>query len=131
MYALPLWLGAFELTVHQAMKEKDPDGFLAPGLMLSAIALLIPLCLAAKEPDGLTTARQRLKYRCDIGLILVAASLAVLGMPVWHQILGASLTGGQNGLPALELLNWGSTKSIAMLYYFLAVGLTELKRLTT
>ncbi|MDR5833130.1 hypothetical protein [Caballeronia sp. LZ034LL] len=131
MYVLPLWLGAFELTVHQAMKEKDPDAFLAPGLMLGAIALLIPLCLAAKAPDELTAARQRFKYQCDIALILLAATLAVAGMPIWHQILGASLSGDPETLTVLVLLSWSSPKAFAMLYYFLAVSLTELKRLTS
>jgi hypothetical protein len=129
MYALPLWLGAFELTVHQAMKENDPEAFVAPGLMLSAIALLIPLCLAQRKPQGLTPGFHKLKYSCDIALIAAAAVLAVSGMPLWHHLLGASLTGVVDGLPALTLLNWGPSKSVAMLYYFIAVGLTELKRL--
>lgn len=82
IYALPFWLRALELTVHRAMKEKEPDAFLALGLMLSAIALLILLCLRACRTgwrDDETI--QRLRYRCDIGLIAVAAALAVIGVP--------------------------------------------------
>ena len=131
MYVLPFWLGSFEYTVHQAMKEKDPEAFLAPGLMLSAIALLIPLCLARKEPESSATRVARFRYRCDIVLIAAAAALALYGMPLWHQILGASLYGKFEGWPNLSLFSWSTVKSDSVVYYFLAVGLSELKRLTT
>ncbi|WP_459909004.1 hypothetical protein [Caballeronia sp. HLA56] len=131
IYALPFWLGSFELTVHQAFKEKDPEAFLAPGLMLSAIALLTSLCLARKEPAVTAGAAEKFRYRCDVTLVAMAAALALIGMPLWHQILGASLSGIYKGWLGLTLFGWSSTKSISVVYYFFAVSLSELKRLTT
>lgn len=131
IYALPLWLGAFELTVHEAINDKDPQAFLAPGLMLAAIALLIPLCLAREEPGLSSTRWARLEYHGDLALIAVAFTLATGGMPLWHLMLGASLTGNANGWPALHFLQWNAMSSIAMMYYVIAIALAELKRLAT
>jgi hypothetical protein len=129
-YLLPLWLGGFELTVHRAMEEKEPQAFLAPGLMLSGIALLVPLCLASKEPEVRARAMARLKYHSDIVLIAVAFTLASAGMPIWHLMLAASLSGKFDGWPTWHFLQWKATTSIAMMYYVIAVSLAELKRLT-
>ncbi|QSN61869.1 hypothetical protein [Caballeronia sp. M1242] len=130
-YTLPFWLGVFELTVHQAMKERSPAAFLPPGLMLSSIAMLIPLCLVGAAPGLCATPVDKFRYRCDVALIAVAASLAVGGMPLWHRMLGASLSEVQDiGIP-FSLFGWGAAKTVAVVYYFLTVGLSEIKRLTT
>jgi hypothetical protein len=129
MYALPLWLGAFEFTVHEAMREKHPQAFLAPGLMLSAIALLVPSCLASREPDQSSTVWIRLRYRGDLALIAVAFTGAIAGMPLWHLMLGASLSGDVDGWPTWRFLHWNATTSIAMMYYIFAAVVAEMKRL--
>ncbi|SAL62063.1 hypothetical protein AWB70_05643 [Caballeronia cordobensis] len=131
LYFLPFWLGGFEFTVHEAMNEKDPLSFLAPGVMLSAIALLVPLCLARKEPGPSATTTARWMYRCDVTLIAVAFSCAIGGMPLWHLTLGASLSGNFDGWPAVHFFFFSATTSIALMYYVFAVILTELKRLAT
>lgn len=77
--------------MHQSLKERDPEAFLAPALMLSAIALLIPLRLARKEPDISEPLAARFKYRCDIVLIAAAVALALFGMSLWHQFFGRVL----------------------------------------
>lgn len=131
IYVLPFWLAGFEYTVHQSLKERDPEAFLAPALMLAAIALLMPLCLTRREPHRRESWLVWLKYRCDIVLIALAAALALFGMPLWHQVLGVSLGATFEGWPALALCGWTAVKSDSMVYYFSAVGLSELKRLTT
>jgi hypothetical protein len=131
MYLLPLWLGAFELTIHKAMRERNPQAFLAPGLMLSALALLIPVCFARKEPERSATAFIRWKYRGDLVLIALACTAAFVGMPLWHQMLGASLTGNLEGWPELHILNRDTITSIALVYYLIAFALAESKRLMT
>jgi hypothetical protein len=131
IYVLPFWLAGFEYTVHQSLKERNPEAFLAPALMLSAIALLTPLCFARKAPHRREAWLVRLKYRCDIVLIAVAAALALFGMPLWHQMLGVSLGATFEGWPTLALRGWTVVKSDSVVYYFWAVGLSELKRLTT
>jgi hypothetical protein len=131
IYVLPFWLAGFEYTVHQSLKERDPEAFLAPALMLGAIALLIPLCLARREPHHREPWLVRFKYRCDVVLIALAAALALFGLPLWHQFLGASLGMTFDGWPALALFGWTAAKSDSIAWYFSAVGLSELKRLTT
>jgi hypothetical protein len=131
MYALPLWLGIFELTIHQAIDERFPQAFIAPGTMLAAIALLVPLCLARKEPKITASWQEKLGYRCDIALIAVASTFALAGMPLWHQILGASLRGSEIGWPTFHILDWSTNLSVGMVYYISAIVLSEIKRLTT
>jgi hypothetical protein len=99
--------------------------------MLSAIALLFPLCLARKEPHSSSTIRTRLRYYCDIVLIAVAFALTLTGMPLWHQMLGASLLDKGDIWPGLRLLGWNGNTSIALVYYLVSAGLAELKRMTS
>jgi hypothetical protein len=131
MYALPLWLGIFELTIHQAIDERVPQSFIAPGTMLAAIALLVPLCLARNEPEMHASWQDKLIYRCDIALIIVASAFALAGMPLWHQILGASLRGSDIGWTEFHILDWSTNNSVSMVYYISAIVLSEIKRVTT